>query len=147
VIEKKAIVTHAENNRVWLKGETASACAGCAQKMGCGTAAFIEAMPKRELEIVNDGAFAVGEEVRITLDDAQLLRAAFLLYLLPLLCMLFGVAGASAFLPNPNAEVWLIPVSLVSLLLGFRLVHRMQRHSAISLCIEKKMVAGEQASR
>ncbi len=143
MIEKMAVVTHLENSRVWLKAETTSGCAGCAQKTGCSTADFIQAMPKRELEIVNEGSFAVGEEVFIALEESQFLRASFLLYLLPLLCMLFGVAGASALLPNPSAEVWLVPISLLSLLAGFRLVYRIQRHSPINLFIEKKVVADE----
>ena len=140
MIEKKAVVIRAENNRVWLKDETSSACGGCSQKAGCATAALANSMPKRELEMACDQPFEVGDEVCVALENSQFLFASFLLYLVPLLTMLFGVAGASALLPNSNSEVSLVLVSMLSLLAGFRLVNRLQRHSAINPLITKKNV-------
>jgi sigma-E factor negative regulatory protein RseC len=124
MIEEKAIVTRIENGSVWLKGMQSGACGGCCQQSQCSTATLAKTLPKRELKLKCDLPFKVGDQVSVAIDDSHLVLGSFLLYIIPLLCMFAGVLIADALLTE--AENWLIPISLVSLLAGFGLIKHLQ---------------------
>jgi sigma-E factor negative regulatory protein RseC len=128
MIEEIAIVTRAEGGRVWLKSRQGSACGGCVQKASCGTAALAELAPERELELEVESppGLQTGDSVRVAIDDAQLLFGSVLLYLLPLLIMLAGIALAKALLPAA-AEAWMPEIALAGLLSAFWGIHHLQK--------------------
>lgn len=126
MIEEKAMVTRIAHGRIWLKSQQASACNSCCHHSACGTATLAQAMPKRELEAECDLPLAIGDQVNVAIDGSQLLLGSFMLYIAPLLVMFTGVIAADAFLPETGTGLWLIPVSLLSLLAGFRLIKRLQ---------------------
>jgi sigma-E factor negative regulatory protein RseC len=127
MIEEIAIVTRAEGGRVWLKSRQGSACGGCVQKTSCTTAALAELAPGRELEVESPPGLQVGDPVRVAIGDAQLLSGSVLLYLLPLLIMLAGIALAKALLPAAAAEAWMPEIALAGLLSAFGGIHRLQK--------------------
>jgi sigma-E factor negative regulatory protein RseC len=126
MIEEIAIVTRAEGGRVWLKSRQGSACGGCVQKASCATGALAELAPGRELEVESLPGLQVGDPVRVAIDDAQLLSGSALLYLLPLLIMLAGIALAKALLPAAAGE-WMPEIALAGLLTAFWGIHRLQK--------------------
>lgn len=128
MIEEIAIVTRAEGGRVWLKSSQGSACGGCVQKASCGTAALAELAPERELELEVESlpGLQTGDSVRVAIDDAQLLFGSVLLYLLPLLIMLAGIALVKALLPAA-AEAWMPEIALAGLLSAFWGIHHLQK--------------------
>lgn len=128
MIEEIAIVTRAEGGRVWLKSSQGSACGGCVQKAFCGTAALAELAPERELELEVESlpGLQTGDSVRVAIDDAQLLFGSVLLYLLPLLIMLAGIALTKALLPAA-AEAWMPEIALAGLLSAFWGIHHLQK--------------------
>jgi sigma-E factor negative regulatory protein RseC len=83
---------------VWVKTVPSSACSSCSSRHHCGTLSGSE---EREVEALNDVSAAVGDRVQLAINTGSLLKATFLLYLFPVLCMLaggiFGHAAAAHF--------------------------------------------------
>jgi sigma-E factor negative regulatory protein RseC len=127
MIEEIATVTRSGNGRVWIRSRQNGACGGCMQQASCGTAALAKLLPNRELEVDSPLGLQVGDQVRVTIDDAQLLSGSALLYLLPLLLMLAGIGLANALLPAATAEDWMPEIALTGLLLAFRAMHHLQK--------------------
>lgn len=127
MIETIAVITRIDNGRIWIKGLDAGACGACLKQSSCGTAALAKLLPKREFAIDDGFPCQVGDEVRVAIDDSHLLFGSILLYLLPLIVMLSGIALASALLPSHLGAEWLPEISLAILLLTFWAIHRFQR--------------------
>jgi sigma-E factor negative regulatory protein RseC len=71
----------------WAKMDRAGGCEGCSEKGACG----IESGGKSvEVEAVNEAGARVGDLVLIDVKSASVLKAAFLLYVCPILAMLAG---------------------------------------------------------
>jgi sigma-E factor negative regulatory protein RseC len=64
-----------------------AACATCASRENCSTAG---SGTTRHVEAVNLAGAKVGDRVQISMKTSALLKAIFLLYLFPILCMLGG---------------------------------------------------------
>ena len=127
MIEEIAVVTRIDNGRIWIRGRDAGACSACLKQADCGTATLAKLLPKREFAI--DGSFScrVGDEVRVAIDDSHLMFGSILLYLLPLIVMLSGIALSSTFLPPALGADWLPEIALAILLLTFWAIHQFQR--------------------
>jgi sigma-E factor negative regulatory protein RseC len=123
MIERIARVTRVEPGRVWVRAANSSACGGCAQKDGCGTAALGQALPERELAIDCPLPLSVGDQVKVAIADDKLLLATLIVYGLPLFAMLLvsmllnQLIGISEYLPE---------AALATLLGVFWLIHRLQ---------------------
>jgi len=126
MIEETAIVTRVVDGQVWIKSLQSGACGGCSQQTSCGTATLSKWLPKREFSVESNRTLKVGDQVKVAIDDSQLLLSSLLLYLLPLLVTLTGVCLANAFLPVTLTDAWLPEMALSLLLLTFWLIHRLQ---------------------
>lgn len=140
MIEETAIVTRIASGQVWIKSRQDGACGGCAQQSSCGTATLSKLLPKREFSIDCDLPLHVGDEVLVAVDDSHLLVSSLLLYLLPLLPMMLGVALADAFLPSTFTDTWLPLLALSLLLTAFRLIHVFQDFFLPRLCFKPQIV-------
>ncbi len=126
-----------ENGRVveitdqgaWVETVRMSSCQSCAARSGCGQHLLAKMRSAEQQGSVNrilvasDQSLQPGQEVQLGLDELQFLRAASLVYLLPLLTMLLPVVLARNWLSEP----WLIALAGLGLLLGFIIV-RLLRH-------------------
>lgn len=139
MIEEAAIVTRIDCGQTWIKSLQSGACGGCMQQTSCGTATLAKMLPKREFAVDCDIVLQVGDKVRVAIDDSHLLLSSVLLYLLPLLIMIFGVGMANAFLPTSISD-WLPEISLVLLLLAFWLIHHFQNYLLIHLCFKPQIL-------
>jgi sigma-E factor negative regulatory protein RseC len=74
-------------NTVWVKTVKPAACESCASKKDCS---MDKVSKTREVEVCNPIGAKVGDRVQISIQTSALLRAIFLLYLFPILCMLIG---------------------------------------------------------
>jgi len=126
MIEETAVITRVDHGQVWLKSSSSGACGGCAQKSSCGTASVNKWLPKREFAVECDQTLQAGDQVRVAIDDSQLLFSSLLLYLLPLLIMFGGIGLAKLFLPPAFSDAWLPEIALALLLLAFWLIHHLQ---------------------
>jgi sigma-E factor negative regulatory protein RseC len=72
---------------IWVKMVQGSACASCSERNSCNT---MSNSREREVEILNKTGAVIGDRVEVSMDSWALLKAAFLLYVFPILCMLIG---------------------------------------------------------
>ncbi len=70
-----------------VKTVQSSACKSCSSRDQCGTTTQGK---EREIDAINLVDAHVGDLIQISMDNAALLKMTFLLYLFPILCMLFG---------------------------------------------------------
>ncbi|MGR8980080.1 MAG: SoxR reducing system RseC family protein [Gammaproteobacteria bacterium] len=141
MIEETAIVSRIDNGRIWIKTRHSGACCGCLQQDSCGTKAMAGMLPNREFAVDCATDIKVGDEVRIAIDDSELLLGSLLLYLLPLLVLLTGVGAADALLPLPMTDTWLPEIALAILLLTFRLIHLFQKRLLLHFCLKPMVIA------
>ncbi len=78
---------------VEVKGKTAvvnlqrhTACGGCGR-----CAAFLGPQPEHRVEVFNPVRAGVGQRVVVEIDDRQMIKTSFLLYLLPLTALIGGI--------------------------------------------------------
>ncbi len=82
------ILPGADNsNTVWVEIVPPSACEACASRKNCGAAGSGQ---RRKVEVINPAGAKIGDRVQISIKTSALLKAIFLLYLFPILCMLVG---------------------------------------------------------
>lgn len=88
-----ATVVTAEPGRLVVSFQPLSQCQRCLSGQGCGAGVFGRLFPSRSTSLtLNDRhSFEPGERVRVGLRPAQLLRAALVLYGLPLAGFLTGL--------------------------------------------------------
>lgn len=75
------------SDTVWVEIVPPSACEACASRKNCGAAGSGQ---RRKVEVINLAGAKIGDRVQISIKTSALLKAIFLLYLFPILCMLVG---------------------------------------------------------
>jgi sigma-E factor negative regulatory protein RseC len=95
-------VVAVDDDGLWVETIRQSTCGSCAARKGCGhgllnryvdgNRGYIRVLPGED----GTTACAVDDQVRISIPEEVILRGSMVLYVVPLVCMLFGaVAGAS----------------------------------------------------
>ena len=69
----------------WVKTERSSACESCASRESCNPGADGKA---QEVEAINAADARVGDRIQVVIGTGAMLKATFLLYLFPIICML-----------------------------------------------------------
>jgi sigma-E factor negative regulatory protein RseC len=85
----------------WVKTVRASACESCASKDHCNPGHGGQA---QEVEAINSAGAQVGDRIQLAIRTGVLLKALFLLYLFPILCMLAGGIGGNWLAPRVNSD-------------------------------------------
>lgn len=128
MIEELAVVVKIENYQVWVEGGQNSACGGCLQKASCTTNALGSVLKKKSVRVDSDIELKTGDQVMVAIDEAVLLQASFLLYLLPLIALFTG-AGVADWLLADNiryADLWIAASALSGFLLCLWLINKAQ---------------------
>ncbi len=101
--EELATVVAIEGDHAWVECERRSACSGCQQQSGCGTGTVAKAFPLKapRLRVRLTAEVRIGQQVRLGIPQASLLRGAALVYVLPLFCLLVGAL---------LGQLWLVPL-------------------------------------
>jgi len=71
----------------WVKTVPSGACASCSSRHSCHTGPSGQ---DREVEVINAVGAAVGDRIQLAIGTGSLLKVTFLLYLFPIISMLFG---------------------------------------------------------
>lgn len=125
MIEEIVTVTAAGPEGVRVAAERHSACAQCASKSNCSQGVLSQWRKDKmvEVDVMNPEGFrvAVGIQVVIGLHEGSLMKASFLLYCIPLLCLILAAIAASALGWSEAAQIL---VSLGAMLAGFWAVRR-----------------------
>lgn len=95
----------------WVKTKKSTACESCASRKSCNVMGGGDEM---EVEADNEAGAAVGDTVIMKFDTSPLLKATFLLYVFPILCMLGG-----AVIGQETASRFGLPPSGFSAVVGF----------------------------
>jgi sigma-E factor negative regulatory protein RseC len=128
MIEELAVVVKIENYQVWVEGGQNSACGGCLQKASCTTNALGSVLKKKSVRVDSDIELKIGDNVMVAIDEAVLLQASLLLYLLPLIALFTG-AGVADWLLADNikyADLWIAASAISGFLLCLWLIDKAQ---------------------
>lgn len=140
MLEESAIVVKIANGQTWVVGTQNNACAACAQKTSCSSTALASVLKKKPVPVDNELVLQLGDTVIVAIDESVLLRAAFSLYILPLIALFIG-AGIADSLVNPitaYADLWIAGSALTSLTLAlFIQKHTSFNHYARPVVIKK----------
>ncbi len=125
----EGVVERAENGLVWVRTEGAGrACTACSRQGGCGrgtggllTGGLLDGGQTRLLCLPNTADVRPGDFVSVCAEDGLILRAAALLYLLPLA---LGFSGAMIALALTDSELWAFFGLGAGLVAGFAWAHR-----------------------
>jgi sigma-E factor negative regulatory protein RseC len=71
----------------WVRTSQSSACKSCSSRHSCSQDSQGQ---EREVEAINLVGAQVGDRIQISIETGSLLKATFLLYVFPVLCMLCG---------------------------------------------------------
>jgi len=91
---EEGVVVRVAGRTAWVKTRRGSACESCSARHACAT-------PEgdgQEMEIVaiNLTGAAVGDQVVVSIESAALLKASFLLYVFPIICLIAGAFAGNA---------------------------------------------------
>lgn len=119
------IAVDADGERAMIRSEQVG-CGRCAEPGGCGGVHLGQALcvSQRHFPASNPERCAVGERVRVCVDDGVVGRSAWHAYLLPLLALLAGAATGSLLAGETGAMLG----SLAGLALGWFSLRRTHRH-------------------
>lgn len=127
MITENAIVVAIDNNETWIETQRKSACGQCSANKGCGTSVLSKVIGNKlsKMKAINKIDAQVGDEVIVGLNEKNLLKGAFMMYMLPLLFLfLFSFVGqliAESFHFN-NSELLVIIFAVMGFYLGMRRV-------------------------
>jgi sigma-E factor negative regulatory protein RseC len=84
---EQGIVIRTDTETAWVKTQKTKACEGCSSKGACSVMGGGEEM---EVEAINAAGGKVGDRVVLSFETASLLKATFLVYIIPVICLLIG---------------------------------------------------------
>ena len=121
---EKGIVTKLDSTSAHIKTMKTSSCEACAAKDSCHTLGGGKEM---EVEAINTIGAKVGDEVVMSFETSSLMKASFLVYVFPILCMIAGAVIGQEIAPNYNlsAAVWSLVLGFLFFFLAFLIVRLM----------------------
>ena len=118
---EEGIVIKIDSNIARVRTTKSSGCESCTARSSCHA---MESGNDMEVNAVNEAGAKVGDRIMLYFETGSLLKAAFLLYIFPILCMLFGAAAGHWFSirnhMNPSALA--AATGFVFLILSFAFV-------------------------
>ncbi len=127
MITENATVVSIENNQTWIETQRKSTCGQCSASKGCGTSVLSKVIGNKlsKMKAINTIDAQVGDEVVVGLNEASLLKGAFVIYMLPLLFLfLFSLIGqfVAQNIGAADNELLVIIFAVVGFLLGMKKV-------------------------
>lgn len=124
LVTEQGTVISVCGDEAWVQTLRQSACQSCSARHGCGQKALaaMSSGQSRQLRVSNTLNACPGDEVTVAIAPASLLQASLLVYALPLLLMVMGVAVTGQLLPG--AELPAMMAALVGLGVGLLIARR-----------------------
>jgi len=129
MITEQAIVISCDKNETWIETQRKSSCGQCSANKGCGTSVLSKVLGNKfsTMKAINKIDAQVGDKVVVALNEASLLKGAFMTYMLPLLYIfafaLLGQFCASLF-SLENNELLVIIFAAFGFYLGIKKLKR-----------------------
>jgi sigma-E factor negative regulatory protein RseC len=108
---EKGIVTKIDSTTAWVKTTKTDACEACSARNSCNAMGGGKEM---EVEVINYAGAKVGDKVVLSFETSPLLKATFLIYVLPILVMIAG-----AFIGQKMAPLFSFDPSILSAISAF----------------------------
>lgn len=124
-----ATIVAVEPEAVVVSFKSLRHCQRCLRGEGCGAGVFGRLFPSRPttLRLPGQHDFAMGQNVRVGLSPAQLLRASLVLYGLPLAAFMTGVvAGHVAFRQAALVDLLALIAGLIGLAMTLLILPRLR---------------------
>jgi positive regulator of sigma E activity len=97
MIEARVRVVSATDGMAWVSSSESSGCSACQSQSSCGISGLGKYLSRRRTTLPIEQAGAqVGDELKVCVDESELLRASAYAYLLPALLAVIGAALADA---------------------------------------------------
>jgi sigma-E factor negative regulatory protein RseC len=117
---EEGVVTKIESaTTAWVKTTKSGACKSCSARSSCHSLGGGEEM---EVEAINKAGAQIGQKVVLGFDTSPLLKATFLLYMLPILTMMIGAFIGQQLAPNLNLDTSFLSAVFGFLFFGLTLV-------------------------
>ncbi len=96
-IETRVRVVSAADGMAWVTSSESSGCSACQSQASCGISGLGKYLSRRRAAMpVRQADARAGDELRVCVDEAELLRAGAFAYLAPALLAVIGAALADA---------------------------------------------------
>ncbi|MCP4745327.1 MAG: SoxR reducing system RseC family protein [Desulfobacteraceae bacterium] len=102
----------------WVETVRSAACESCKSRASCHG---ID-KNKAKVEAINEVDAKVGDRIQIAISTSSLLKATFLLYVFPVLCMVLGALGAHALVADSTMDTSNITIVSALTCFGIALV-------------------------
>jgi sigma-E factor negative regulatory protein RseC len=92
-------VVSTDNGKILIEADTQSSCGGCKSRSVCGVSGLGKyfSNTRKAIEVQCDNDVRAGDELQLSMDEGDLLKAGLLAYLLPSVLALVGAAVAAAY--------------------------------------------------
>ncbi|MEA3232139.1 MAG: SoxR reducing system RseC family protein [Thermodesulfobacteriota bacterium] len=112
---EEGIVTAVTSTTAWVKTNRSSGCKHCSARHSCQPQDNQETV----VEVENPVNARVGDRILLNVETAALLKASFLIYVFPILCMIAGAGlGQGAGVVAGLNPAWTSPVGAVIFFVG-----------------------------
>jgi sigma-E factor negative regulatory protein RseC len=92
---EEGIITKIDATTAWAKTTRSSSCASCSSRDSCNVTE--EGGKEMIVEVRNLAGAKVGDRVLLRFETSSLLKALFLLYVFPIICMIAGAVAGHKF--------------------------------------------------
>lgn len=99
--EEIATIIETRGTMAKVRVQSSSSCTQCPSRSSCRSLG--EGV--REVEVINRVGAKVGQRVKIGVSPKALLKASFILYIIPILALLVGATLGASF-SSVNKEIW-----------------------------------------
>lgn len=105
MIETRVRVVSAKDGQAWVEATEAGGCSACQSKSSCGISGLGRFFSNRRkpVAVTCGGDARPGQELTLAVEEADLLKAGLLAYLMPALLAVSGAALADHFWRNDAA--------------------------------------------
>jgi len=112
---EEGIVTAVTSTTAWVKTNRSSGCKHCSARHSCQPQENQETV----VEVENPVHARVGDRILLNVETAALLKASFLIYVFPILCMIVGAGlGQGAGVVAGLNPAWTSPVVAIIFFVG-----------------------------
>jgi sigma-E factor negative regulatory protein RseC len=125
MLQTRAIVIRLEGRDALVESTQGGGCGNCDSEGGCGSGKLSQLFcsEPRRFRVRNEGNAQVGSLVDVVVPEGVLLNSALLMYILPLLMLLFGAMVGSKLTPDAaSVDAYSAMGALAGLAAGFFLV-------------------------
>ena len=117
---EEGVVTKIESTATaWVKTTKSGACKSCSARSSCHSLGGGE---ETEVEAINRAGARVGQKVVLSFDTSPLLKATFLLYVLPIIAMIVGAFVGQKLAPNFNVNISFMAAIFAFLFFGLTML-------------------------